>query len=129
MASFDLINKHIFIVDAYQQRVELQPGEGIDLLHWLSHQRDVLLSLLGPDDEPVQAGAKRLELHLYPQDLGHLDELRAAIPGLHEARMMVKVFDAPWDPVTERAIVLLKELQLEYKIHPLLEDNDAFAQA
>jgi hypothetical protein len=32
------------------------------------------------------------------------------------------------EEVTERAIELLNELQLEYRIHPLLEDNDVFAQ-
>jgi hypothetical protein len=32
------------------------------------------------------------------------------------------------DLVTERAIELLKELQVEYKIHPLLEEDNAFSQ-
>ena len=76
----------------------------------------------------VQSGEKRLEIRLYQEDLEHLDKLRAAIPSLHESRPAVKILDAQLDPVTERAIQLLKELQLEYKIHPLLEDNDAFAQ-
>jgi hypothetical protein len=47
---------------------------------------------------------------------------------LQEYPSAVKVLAAPFDPVTERAIQLLKELQVENWIHPLLEDNTAFAQ-
>jgi hypothetical protein len=32
------------------------------------------------------------------------------------------------DLVTERAIELLKELQVEYRIQPLLEEDNAFSQ-
>src|SRR5258708_10356336 len=79
---------------------------------------------------PTQSREKRLELEirLYQEDLEYLDKLKAAIPSLHESRSAIKILDAQLDPITERAIQLLKELQVEYKIHPLLEDNDAFAQ-
>jgi hypothetical protein len=130
MASFDFTGERISIVDGYNQRVDLNPQEGLDLLHWLSDNRDAMLSLTYQGAQQVQSREKRLEIEirLYQEDLEHLDKLRAAIPSLHESRFAVKVFDAQLDPVTERAIQLLKELQLEYKIHPLLEDNDAFAQ-
>jgi hypothetical protein len=130
MTSFDFTGEHLSIVDGYNQRVDLNPQEGLDLLHWLSDKRDALLNLTHQGAQQVQSREKRLELEirLYQEDLEHLDKLRAAIPSLHESRSAVKVLDAYLDPVTERAIQLLKELQLEYKIHPLLEDNDAFAQ-
>ena len=130
MASFDFTGEHISIVDGSNQRVDLNLQEGLDLLHWLSNDRDAMLSLTYQGAHQVQSREKRLELEirLYQADLEHLDTLKAAIPSLHESRSAVKVLDAQLDPITERAIQLLKELQLEYKIHPLLEDNDAFAQ-
>ena len=64
----------------------------------------------------------------YQENLEYLDRLKAAIPGLHEHMPVIKVLDAPMDLVTERAIELLKELQVEYKIHPLLEEDNAFSQ-
>ncbi len=130
MASFDFTGEHLSIVDGYKQRVDLNAQEGLDLLQWLSDKRDALLSLTHQGVPQVPSREKRLELEirLYQEDLAHLDRLRAAIPSLHESRSAVKVLDAHLDPVTQRAIQLLKELQLEYKIHPLLEDNDAFAQ-
>jgi len=130
MASFGFTGEHISIVDGSNQRVDLNLQEGLDLLHWLSNDRDAMLSLTYQGAHQVQSREKRLELEirLYQADLEHLDTLKAAIPSLHESRSAVKVLDAQLDPITERAIQLLKELQLEYKIHPLLEDNDAFAQ-
>ena len=130
MASFDFSGEHLSIVDGSNQRVDLNAQEGLDLLQWLSDKRDALLSLTHQGVPQVPSREKRLELEirLYQEDLEYLDRLRAAIPSLHESRSAVKVLDAQLDPVTERAIQLLKELQLEYKIHPLLEDNDAFAQ-
>ena len=130
MASFDFTGEHISIVDGSNQRVDLNLQEGLDLLHWLSDKRDAMLSLTYQGAHQVQSREKRLELEirLYQEDLEHLDALKAAIPSLHESRSTVKVLDAQLDPITERAIQLLKELQVEYKIHPLLEDNDAFAQ-
>ncbi len=130
MASFDFTGEHLSIVDGNNQRVDLNAQEGLDLLHWLSDKRDAMLSLTYQGAQQVPSREKRLELEirLYQEDLAYLDTLRAAIPSLHESRSAVKVLDAQLDPVTERAIQLLKELQLEYKIHPLLENNDAFAQ-
>ena len=130
MASFDFTGEHLSIVDGSNQRVDLNLQEGLDLLQWLSDNRDALLSLTHQGVPQVPSREKRLELEirLYQEDLAHLDKLRAAIPSLHESRSAVKVLDAYLDPVTERAIQLLKALQLEYKIHTLLEENDAFAQ-
>jgi len=130
MASFDFTGEHLSIVDGHNQKVDLNPQEGLDLLQWLADKKDALLSLTHQGAPQVQSREKRLELEirLYQEDLEYLDRLRAAIPSLHESRSAVKVLDAYLDPVTQRAIQLLKELQLEYKIHPLLEDNDAFAQ-
>jgi hypothetical protein len=128
MASFDFTGEHLSIVDGYNQRVDLTLREALDLLHWLSDRRNTLLGLTSHSAHRVQSGEKRLEIRLYQDDLEHLDTLRRVIPGLRESGSALKVFDAQLDPVTERAFELLKELRLEYKIHPLLEDNDAFAQ-
>ena len=130
MASFDFTGDHLSIVDGSKQRVDLNAQEGLDLLQWLADQRDALLSLThqGARQAPSRERRLELEIRLYQEDLAHLEALRAAIPSLQESRSAVKVLDAHLDPVTQRAIQLLKELQLEYKIHPLLKDADALVQ-
>ena len=129
MASFDFNNgKHISISDRYSQRVHLNPQEALDLLQWLSDRKDELYSFTREDTDQA-TGETLLEIHLHEEDLGHLDELKAAIPALREHRPVVKVLDARWDAVTEHALELLKEYRLEYTVHPLLlEDYEAFAQ-
>lgn len=129
MASFDFSNsKHISISDSYNHRAYLNPWEALDLLQWLSDRKDELYSFTQEDTNQAP-GETLLEIHLHEEDLGHLDELKAAIPDLHERRPVVKVLDAHWNMVTERALELLKEYRLEYTVHPLLlEDYEAFAQ-
>ena len=129
MASFDFINgEHVSISDSHGQRTDLNPQEALDLLHWLSDRKDTLYSLTHQGTGQA-TGEKHLQIHLHQEDLEHLDELKAVIPDLQEYRPVVKVLDAPWDAVTERALQLLKELQIEYTVHPLLlEDYEAFAQ-
>ncbi len=128
MASFDFSNgRHIFISDSYSHGVYLNPQEALDLLQWLSDHKDALYSFTAVDTSRAP-GEKLLEIHLHEEDLGHLDELKAAIPDLHERKPIVKVLDARWDTITERALQLLKEYQLEYVVHPMLEDHEAFAQ-
>lgn len=129
MASFDLSNReHVSVSDNYGHTAELTPQEALDLLHWLSDRKDTLYSLTHQvTDQP--SAEKHLQIHLHQEDLAHLDELKAVIPDLHEHRPVVKVLDAPLDTVTERALQLLKDLQIEYTVHPLLlEEHDAFAQ-
>jgi hypothetical protein len=128
MASFDFSNgRHIFISDSYSHGVYLDPQEALDLLQWLSDHKDALYSFTAVETSRAP-GEKLLEIHLHEEDLGHLDELKAAIPDLHERRPIVKVLDARWDTITERALQLLKEYRLEYIVHPMLEDHEAFAQ-
>jgi hypothetical protein len=128
MASFDFSNsRHIFISDSYSHGVYLDPEEALDLLQWLSDRKDALHSFTTVDTNQAP-GEKLLEIHLREEDLGYLDELKAAIPDLHERKPIVKVLDARWDTITERALQLLKEYQLEYVVHPMLEDHEAFAQ-
>ena len=129
MASFDFGNgKHISISDSYSHRVYLNPQEALDLLQWLSDRKDELYSFTQGDTNQAP-GETLLEIHLHEEDLGHLDELKAAIPDLHERRPVVKVLDAHWGTVSERALELLREYRLEYTVHSLLlEDQDAFAQ-
>jgi len=129
MASFDFSNgEHVFISDDQNHRVSLSSQQALDLLQWLSDRQDALYSLTQKHTTRAP-GEKLLEIHLHEEDLGYLDELKAAIPDLHEHRPVVKVLDARWETVSERAFQLLKEYQLEYTVHPLLlEDQDAFAQ-
>jgi hypothetical protein len=129
MASFDFSNgEHVFISDDHNHRVFLSPQEALDLLQWLSDRKDALHSFIQGDTKRAH-DEKLLEIHLHEEDLGYLDELKAAIPDLHEHRPVVKVLDVRWNTVTERALELLKEYRLEYTVHPLLlEDQDAFAQ-
>jgi len=131
MAKFDFVSKHVSIFDDSDHRLDLNPQEALDLLHWLSDHRDALYSLAYQDTAGGQPSEKLLEIRLYQEHLDQLDRLKAAIPALHESerKPAVKILDARLDLVTERAIELLKELQLEYRIHPLLEEDDAFAQA
>ncbi len=105
-----------------QAQIHLAPDEAYALWQWLSARKDTF---------KAYAREKQLELkiHLYQDDLSHLEELKAAIPDLHERGPVVKVLDARLEAVSERALQLLKDYQIEYRIHPLLEDDDVFAQA
>jgi hypothetical protein len=128
MAKFDFISERVSIFDGSDQRLDLNPQEALDLLQWLSEHRDALYSLAHQNSAQRQAREKRLEIHLYQENLEYVDKLKAAIPSLHEHTPVVKVLDAPMDVVTERALELLAELQVEYKIHPLLEEDNSFSQ-
>lgn len=128
MTNFNFTTEHISIVDVEDHKVNLSPQEALDLLQWLSDKRGALLSLTHQDADETSFGAKQLEIFLSQEHLDQLDTLKAALPHLQEYAPAVKVFAVPFDPVTERAIQLLKELRVEYRIHPLLEDNTAFAQ-
>lgn len=102
-----------------QAQIDLAPNEAYTLWEWLSDRKDAFQAL---------SSKKQLEIHLYQQDLSHLDELKAAIPGLHERGPIVKVLDARWETVSERALQLLKDYQIEYHVHPLLESDETYAQ-
>jgi len=93
----------------------------------LFDRRDTLYDLAHQGTAPGQPSERLLEIHLYQEHLEYLDSLKAAIPALHERKPAV-ILGVPLDLVTERAIALLKELQLEYKIHPLLDEDEAFVQ-
>ena len=128
MTSFNFRGEQISIRDEHDNIAILNPLEALDLLQWLSNKRDILLSAAQQAANRGQSTEKELEIHLYQENLSYLDELIAAIPSLHEYRPPAKVLSVRLEEVTERAIALLKELQLEYRIHPMLDDNDVFAQ-
>jgi hypothetical protein len=102
-----------------QTHIHLTSDEAYALWEWLSVRQDTFR---------MQSSGKQLEIHLYQEDLSHLDDLKAAIPGLHERGPIVKVLDARWETVSKRALQLLKAYQIEYHIHPLLENDETFAQ-
>ncbi len=102
-----------------QAQIHLTPHEAYALWQWLSARKDIF---------QAHTTEKQLEIHLSQEDLSHLDELKAAIPGLHERGPIVKVLDARWETLSERALQLLKEFQIEYHIHPLLEEDYTYAQ-
>jgi hypothetical protein len=102
-------------------QIHLNPHEAYALWQWLSARKDALQT-------HAHENQIELEIHLYQQDLSHLDELRSAIPDLHERGPVAKILDARLEAVSEKALHLLKEYQIEYHIHPLLEDDDVYAQ-
>ena len=101
--------------------IHLTPQEAYALWQWLSARKDAFQTL----DSENQI---ELKIHLYQQDLSHLDELKAAIPDLHEREPVAKILDARLEKVSEQALQMLKKYQIEYHIHPLLEDDDVYAQ-
>jgi hypothetical protein len=102
-----------------QAQIHLTSKEAIALWHWLSDRKDAFR---------MHSTGKQLEIHLYQEDLSHLDDLKAVIPDLHERGPIVKILDARWETISERALQLLKAYQIEYHVHPLLEDDDTYAQ-
>jgi hypothetical protein len=101
--------------------IHLTPQEAYALWQWLSARKDAFQTL---DNE----NQIELKIHLYQQDLSHLDELKAVIPDLHEQEPVAKILDARLETVSAQALQMLKEYQIEYHIHPLLEDDDVYAQ-
>ena len=108
-------------ITANELQIHLTPAEAYALWQWLSARKDVLHT-------HTHENQIELEIHLYQQDMGHLDELKAAIPDLHERGPVAKILDARLEMVSKKALKLLKEYQIEYNIHPLLEDDDVYAQ-
>jgi hypothetical protein len=102
-------------------QIHLIPQEAYALWQWLSARKDAFQT-------HAHENQIELKIHLYQQDLSHLDELKAAIPDLHERGSVAKILDARLETVSEQALHLLKEYQIEYHIHPLLEDDDVYAQ-
>ncbi|HZU66287.1 MAG TPA: hypothetical protein VFA09_03345 [Ktedonobacteraceae bacterium] len=128
--NFTLDGKNVLIRDQNGNVAVLNPLEALNLLQWLSKHNNILLSTARQSISEVQNAEQELEIHLYQENLDHLDELKAALPGLHEYRPPARVLSIPLEEVTERAIEMLKEFQVKYWIHPLLEeDDDVFAQA
>jgi hypothetical protein len=105
----------IRLTDHRQNQLSLTPEETYSLWQWLSAHDDFFQG-------------KHLEIHLYQEDLEHLDDLKAVIPEIHERGPILKVLDAKWETVSERALQILKEFQIEYLIHPMLEENDTYEQ-
>ncbi len=116
----DQINAGISITDNEVQ-IHLNSHEAYALWQWLSARKDAFHT--HANENQIE-----LQIHLYQQDLSHLDELKAAIPDLHEIGPVAKILDARLETVSEQALHLLKEYQIEYHIHPLLEDDDVYAQ-
>ena len=102
-------------------QIHLTPQEAYALWQWLSARKDAFQT-------PANENQLELKIHLYQQDLSHLDELKAVIPDLKERESAAKIYDARLETISEQALHLLKEYQIEYHIHPLLEDDDVYAQ-
>lgn len=121
MKKFEDLSEGGISISANELKIHLTPGEAYALWQWLSARKDAFQAL-------ARENQIELEIHLYQQDMSHLDELKAAIPALHEHESMAKIFNARLEAVSERALKLLEEYQIEYNIHPLLEDDDVYAQ-
>jgi hypothetical protein len=111
----DLSDGGIRIIDSSKKQLSLTPDQAYSLWQWLSAHKDYL-------------HGKHLEIHLYQEDLGHLGDLKAAIPDVHERGPIVKVLDTQMDAVPERALQILRDFQIEYLIHPMLDEHDTYEQ-
>ena len=128
MTKFAFGDERLTIVDAQGHHVDLGPQDAVELLEWLSDNRTMLLRLSLQATEQRDSKGGQIEIHLQQQHLVHLDALQAAIPQLQKHTPAANIFMSPADAVTERALQLLNAFQIEYKIHPLLEDDSVFAQ-
>lgn len=114
------------------KKFEVQSDGGMSItenqaqIHLAPHETDALWQWLSARKNAFQAHPS--EIHLYQKDLSHIDELKAAIPDLHAHGPIVRVLDAQWKTITERAMQLLKEFQIENHVHPFLEDDSTYAQ-
>ena len=104
-----------------EQQILFAPDEAYALWQWLSARKDAFYAYSHKEN-------LELEIRLYQGDMDHLEDLRAAIPELHERGPVIKVLDVPREAVSERALQLLKSYQIEYHVHPLLEGEDVYAQ-
>jgi hypothetical protein len=104
-----------------EQQMHFTADEAYALWQWLSARKDMFFA--SSHDEKLE-----VEILLYQEDLDHLDDLKAAIPGLQDRGPVVRVLDVPREAVSERALQLLKSYQIEYHIHPFLEGDDVYAQ-
>lgn len=121
--SVELDEQGILTLYGPDTRMTLPYDEAYKLLIWLDSNRGTLYRLAQEDIEQET----QLEILLHENQLRHLDELKEAIPDLHETK--VKVLEVLLEKVSEQAVHLLDDLELEYTVHPLLlEDHDAFAQ-
>jgi hypothetical protein len=127
MATFDFHNEMLCIVDEHDRSIELNPQDAVALLQWASENQELLLRLSESSNAQSGTGKRQIEIDLQ-QHLLHLDTLKATIPDLRQHHSAATTFIAPADSVTQRALQLLKAFQIEYKIHPLLEDPKEFAQ-
>ena len=128
MTRFDFSDGHLTIVDAQGHQVELDPLETLELLQLLSDQQIKLPPALLQTPAAKSGDKEQIEIHLQPQHMVHLSVLQAAIPRLQQHKPQGNVFVSPADAVSERAMQLLDAFQIEYKIHPLLDDDNVFAQ-
>ena len=127
MATFDFNDEKLSIVDVYDHRVDLSPQEALALLQWVSDNEELLLRLSQFSFRPEDTSKGQIEIYVQQHPF-HLDTLKAAIPQLQEHPSAAHTFVAPADSVTQHALELLNAFQIEYKLHPLLEDPDGFAQ-
>lgn len=104
-----------------EQQMHFAADEAYALWQWLSARKDAFYASSHKEN-------LELEIRLYEGDISHLEDLRAAIPHLHERGPIVKVLDVPIEAVSERALQLLKSYQIEYHVHPFLEEDNVYAQ-
>ncbi len=129
MTTFDFSDKQISIVNAHSSRVDLSPQEAMELLQWLSDKRTMLLHLVTAQGASQEGSAgQQTGLRTQQEQQDYLDTLDAAIMQMQAAISATGIYVAPDDSAIKRALQLLKAYQIEYHIHPLLEDDSSFAQ-
>ena len=99
--------------------IHLNAHEASAFWQWLSALQETL--------HAINQHTQR-EMHLSQKDLNHADERKTAITDLHEQGPMVRGLDAGGETMTQQALQLLKDYQIEAHVHPLLEDTTTYAQ-
>jgi hypothetical protein len=121
MKKFEDLSDGGISITSNKVQIHLNPHEAYALWQWLSARKDTFQT-------HAHENQLELEIHLFQDDLSHLDELKSVIPDLEERGPVAKILDVRLEAISKQALNLLKEYQIEYHIHPLLEDDDVYAQ-
>src|SRR5436190_1137788 len=91
-------------ITSNEVQIHLTPGEAYALWQWLSARKEAFQT--HANENQIE-----LEIHLYQQDLCNFEELKYAIPDLHELVPVEKIVDARLEAISEQAWKLLKVYQ------------------
>jgi len=131
------------VIDDYGNKAQLTAEQAYELLRWLYDRRNELTTaihpqakqkvpdwlLASPEKATQMPTVRYLEIRLHRQDWQYLDALKAAIPTLQEEdevrdsqekHQPVKVFRVKYDSLSQEALKLLDDLQIETQVRDQL---------